>query len=959
MRNTQYEVRNEVITGEELQTAARVMICQLKLEDLDYEKVDDLLIIKNNSKLKAEVDRMLSIARMNEVDLMVFPECSIPEGMIEYLYKFATSNNIYIIGGSHYKKGEEKYKSICPIITPHTVYYINKINVAPAEDSPYRTKGLEGGDGTKTFINSRFGNFAVTICADLLDEELKQKLNVEHLSLLIVPAMNNATEEFYDRMNLDVNSSQHGMYVIYTNFLARELSNGKSAVFGMMHQDMRQKLVEGGAADEKPQNLLYRLKDNQRFLIFDLDLENKRPYKKRNLYTECNFRIWDEDKEENGGNYQFLDLIKTGDIRYRNIDKYYVLPAEYDDIKKMIEENHVALIIGDPGIGKTYTAVRLLWEYYKEGYKPKWFYGMDKNDRELQSQQLQDYDPVDKEIVYFEDPFGRSKFERKEDLAEILKPLLSRIKNHNSRIIITSRSAVFEEFSAETLDAEGLRKYSKEMNIVKPSYSLEKLIEIAEVYIDSMANWCNNEAMKSIIIKAIKEKQLVTPLAIFDVIKNCQYADTDDVLNQAVNEVKSDDVTVRFSFEVQNMQIPSKVLLYMIFFLGNIHIRNYQTIYSESLLRLRKMGKMFDITHYTTEMQQMLGRRIQKIGDVCPAYRFLHPIYEEVMEKLFLNDKQCMTIAKEVFSQIYDDNNGLGIRVLNYLIVKYPDVALSIYEHLQSTKGSQMKDYLLLRLALKMLFSRKPEFEEESRKLLKIDDLLTSLYEDEDLKLLFYEKIRMLYRRFDEVRKSGVDVDWCRIFTVARMKRINPTMLVNSLHYVRNLDKEAVVKVVEQLARVDVWRLYLLMPSDMQREKFNRILTDSKYKDVYQQLRDRIPNLSDLKDKKFKYFDVLKEHVIDQEDVAGVVKVDKKAFEAMKAGVNLYPVGVEELEGDFYIGDVIRLVCPGDEQEYLCVTELTSEFLKEYKGMKTEEIMEKTGEMNVPVVARKRNRFLV
>lgn len=61
------------------------------------------------------------------------------------------------------------------------------------------------------------------------------------------------------------------------------------------------------------------------------------------------------------------------------------------------------LIVGDAGIGKTYTAVKLLNEYYKKGYKPIWVMGMSKEDRELQSTKIMNYEPNDREIVYFEE----------------------------------------------------------------------------------------------------------------------------------------------------------------------------------------------------------------------------------------------------------------------------------------------------------------------------------------------------------------------------------------------------------------------------------------------------------------------------------------------------------------------------------------------------------------------------
>src|SRR5262249_15375988 len=64
--------------------------------------------------------------------------------------------------------------------------------------------------------------------------------------------------------------------------------------------------------------------------------------------------------------------LEEGSIWYQRIDDVYVTPIEYDEIKDALEKDRIIFITGPREYGKTYTAIRLLWEYYNKGYEPKY-----------------------------------------------------------------------------------------------------------------------------------------------------------------------------------------------------------------------------------------------------------------------------------------------------------------------------------------------------------------------------------------------------------------------------------------------------------------------------------------------------------------------------------------------------------------------------------------------------------
>lgn len=137
---------------------------------------------------------------------------------------------------------------------------------------------------------------------------------------------------------------------------------------------------------------------------------------------------------------------------YSRIDSVYIQPPEYSDIIKTLEEKQVVFISGTPEYGKTYTAVKLLWEYYKKGYNPIWIKGEEPIERVDLRKQMENIDAVlkPKNIVYFEDPFGKTNYENPYNLERKMGTIIETIRNiKDSYVIITSREEVFKQFEKE------------------------------------------------------------------------------------------------------------------------------------------------------------------------------------------------------------------------------------------------------------------------------------------------------------------------------------------------------------------------------------------------------------------------------------------------------------------------------------------------------------------------------
>ncbi|MBE9594472.1 MAG: hypothetical protein IMF19_13460, partial [Proteobacteria bacterium] len=207
-------------------------------------------------------------------------------------------------------------------------------------------------------------------------------------------------------------------------------------------------------------------------------------YKKDDVKEEViTFFAADVDKvQQRGRVFEFLEKIGyAGSKWYGRIDEVYVPPSEYEEMARALKEKRIVFITGTPEYGKTYTAIRLMWEYYNSGYEPGWIKGGELTERIEVRKRLENISAELKpgHIIYFEDPFGRTKYERREGLEREIGTIMESIKHvGDAYVIITSREEVFKEFEKEKISVKELKEFERKLNIKKPSYDAEKRKEI-------------------------------------------------------------------------------------------------------------------------------------------------------------------------------------------------------------------------------------------------------------------------------------------------------------------------------------------------------------------------------------------------------------------------------------------------------------------------------------------------
>lgn len=938
--------------GKQTPERTRVMICQFDARELNISKKNHHLIVENNIKIRKYVEDLLKVAQTNNVKLVVFPELSIPEGLIGHLVSFSKAYQCYIFAGTRYKNDKPQgVLSIGTMITPENTYEFHKINPSPNEQNPLLQYNVNQGRIIYNFINTEIGNFAITICADYMDNALKKSLKISDLDLLIVPSFHNHSEEYFARMNSDIIDSKSGLYILYSNFCGHDYADGKSALFGAMDSNYLKVLQEASCTNSSPKTKLFEFSEGQRYAIFDLDLRMKKPVKVRGIQNGVNVLIHSIDTHEDNINYDFIHAIGQNSDVIRNIEKFYVEPNEFEKIRHSLDSKSIVLILGDPGIGKTYTAIKLLFDYFKRGYTVRWISSLKREEREIQIAKISECEPSCNEIFYIEDPFGRTSFENSAEIKEILLPLIYRFKNSQSKLIITSRSEVFDSFSKETLDSHILLEYSEEINIRRPSYSVNKLLSIVQVYVDYYTSWENKPVITKTFEKYIKRRRLLSPYSIYNIIRSFSKEPSVIELEECIFQFTNRDISIPYSYGIKKLSISHIIGLYVVYFLSGESFSIMQETYNRAQSKICSQTSTIELT-FSAILEAQEGYRITQMGRIRPSFRLAHPIIEDVMVKLYETNDNCKSIATTIYTIIFQNNTSKSVKILMKHLATHTQMALRLYSFI-SMNGliNTIDEEQKIELCSKMLNSKNPSFIKEAQILLPIDLLVNNLYETSLYDNTFLLKIRMLYIRRSEIEEKRLMIRWENIFTKNRIRQMNQTIFANSLGYAFQIDNNIGFQLEKSFTNFEIQRLYILQKLQSLKDMILNIFISTKYESILLSTKQTIHSIGNNKTTHSnRYKDIIWNDALKMEKINGSIYLDDGAIRKAYKKANIYLVGVIGVKGFFRAGDIVNICDKMGKIRFYTVAELPSRFIHSYKGLHTIDICEYIGDTIEPAI---------
>ncbi len=375
-----------------------------------------------------------------------------------------------------------------------------------------------------------------------------------------------------------------------------------------------------------------------------------------------------EELEQRGRIPDFLEKIGYPKSKnYGLINQTYVPPIEYEDVLKSLQQDRIVLLTGTLEYGKTYTAVKLLWEYYKRGYKPKWIKGGELFERIEVRRKLVDLgaELQTKTIVYFEDPFGQYEYERRESLENQLDTIIHIVKHTpDSYVIITSREEVFKLFLKEQTSSQDVETINQKLNVIKPSYDFERrekiLLNWATV---ADCKWLLNDSLKKFLLEQLKKVDILPTVLS---IKEFASASADilgkDELSQLIKE-KSNDTARVFAKEVQKMQDDKIAFLSLPLFSDSIGVDLARELYEITInnLKLESPDSFDNLLMWFKDKVNTKGNNIE----------FVHPSFSQSFKYLLDTDKRITKIISKILvtlSEKHYDNSDIQPDIIHFVI---------------------------------------------------------------------------------------------------------------------------------------------------------------------------------------------------------------------------------------------------------------------------------------------------
>ena len=365
-------------------------------------------------------------------------------------------------------------------------------------------------------------------------------------------------------------------------------------------------------------------------------------------YETKTFFVADLDKvQQRGRVFDFLEKIRhAGSKLYGRIDEVYVPPLEYEDMARTLKEKRIVFITGTPEYGKTYTAVKFMWEYYTSGYEPRWINPREPADRDEVRETLENMCAELKSghIIYFEDHFGKNEYVRRDSLERKIGILIDTVRQvEDVYVILTSREEVFKEFKKS---ANVPKEFEKKLNVKKPYYDYEKRKEILLSWAEEEnCKWLGNAKLKELVLEAIKdEKILPTPMNIRAFAKATFDKEEESVLKEEIKE-KSKETANVFAEEIKNMTNDKILFLSFLSIYDSLSVEFIRTTYQE----LREELNLKDPWGFDRVLNWF---KDDKINIDAEDIRFSHPSYSEALKNLLVEDGDFTRINRAIFSKL-------------------------------------------------------------------------------------------------------------------------------------------------------------------------------------------------------------------------------------------------------------------------------------------------------------------
>ncbi len=349
----------------------------------------------------------------------------------------------------------------------------------------------------------------------------------------------------------------------------------------------------------------------------------------------------------------FLKKIELDSIAYNNMDKLYVEPKEYTKMEKILEEYRIIFITGLKEYGKSYTAIHLLWKYYKKGYIPEYI-PFEENSKNL-SKIIDDLSNSNSNrnrkdhILYLEDPLGDLEYQSNYKFEKNIIQMINGLKDQEVYIIITMREGIFNLFHSFYEIIYNFMNFR--FYIGKDSYDYSKRKDLLVKWANlKSCPWYFDERLKNDILDFLKNDSILpTPMSIRDFAistseKNCIQDDI-QLLERLFRTTKG--TALNFANEVKHMTKDKQIFLSFLFVGSDFKKDFIEEVYNK-FVDLSDKNKTKTLFNKANKLFK--DDRVVINGSLLS---FAHHSYSEALH-ILLNDEDFKEIFIELLLKLYE-----------------------------------------------------------------------------------------------------------------------------------------------------------------------------------------------------------------------------------------------------------------------------------------------------------------
>ncbi len=376
--------------------------------------------------------------------------------------------------------------------------------------------------------------------------------------------------------------------------------------------------------------------------------------------------------------------------------KYYAVTENHQKAIDKLEESHIIIIAGEPGIGKTTLAEHLALWYIEQGFK---FYDIENSINEAESIFKKD----EKQIFYFDDFLGANYLNAIEDKKDshIVK-FMDRIrKDKTKRFILTSRTNIFNQGLA-------LSDTFKSKNIVNEEFiiKIESLKDIDKAYILYNHIWHSNldeEFIDEIYIdkrynQIINHKNFNPRLIEFITdIKKIQLGklEAKNYWEYILDKLNNPQDIWKNTFDKQSDEF-NRILVMLTVFNGN-KITEDKLI--DSYYKYIELSGLTSSSHTSKEFESIIGEVVKYFLNRNQTYskKIEYSLFNPSIADFVLNRyKNNLTILKNIYKSLETDKALVALFGLNKNdFIKNEDYLMILDLLLNESSIEKDPDYLI------------------------------------------------------------------------------------------------------------------------------------------------------------------------------------------------------------------------------------------------------------------------